>query len=113
MKALEQAAMNGCGGFAVKLLVDDALDQRFKRRLGAGDAQGKWACALDEAAEFWIGGGKLFTGESGVVAGRTRAVEWTRHQMTVSQTTKKVFGCPIATRTVLVLIYKADTFLAG
>jgi hypothetical protein len=75
------------------LLVDDALDQRFKGRLCAGDAQREWAGAFDQAAEFSVGGSELFAGESEVVARRTRAVEWSRHKLTVSQVMVKVFGC--------------------
>ena len=68
VEAFEQAAMDGRGGLAVKLLIDDALDQRLEGRLRAGDAQREWAGALDEAAEFGIGGGEFLAGEGGVVA---------------------------------------------
>jgi hypothetical protein len=47
--------MDGGGGFAVELLVDDRFDEGFKGRLGAGDAHGEGAGTLDELAEFGIG----------------------------------------------------------
>ena len=49
--------MDGCGGFSVKLLIDDAFDQGFERRLGAGDAEGEGTGAFDELAQFGIRGG--------------------------------------------------------
>ena len=61
-EGFEQAAVDGGGGFAVELLIDDGLDERFEGRLGAGDAQGEGAGAFDELAEFGIGGGELATG---------------------------------------------------
>jgi hypothetical protein len=84
--------MDGRRGFAMQLLVDDALDQRLKGGLRAGQAQGKRACAFDEAAQFGICGGEFFAGERGVVTRRTRTVEWTRHTFTVSQASEKVSG---------------------
>ena len=49
--------MDGGGGFAVKLLVDDAFDEGFEWRLGAGDAHGEGTGAFDELRQFGIGGG--------------------------------------------------------
>ena len=66
--------MDGGGGFAVELLVDDGFKQRLEGRLRAGDAQGEGAGALDEAAEFGIGSGEVREGGGGVVAGRARIV---------------------------------------
>jgi len=71
--------VDGGGGLAVELLVDDGLDQRLKRRLRAGDAEGELAGALDEAAEFGVGGGEFAQGERGVVARRARAVGGAGH----------------------------------
>ena len=51
--------MDGGGGFAVELLVDDGLDEGFEGGLGAGDAHGEGAGALDEAAELGVGGGEF------------------------------------------------------
>src|SRR6266851_474324 len=91
VEALEQAAMDGGGGFAVELLVDDGLDESLEGRLRAGDAHGEGAGALDELAEFGVGGGELLACESEVVARRARARERTRHEMTVTQRREKVF----------------------
>ena len=49
--------MDGGGGFAVELLVDDGFDEGFEGGLGAGYAHGEGAGAYDELAEFGIGGG--------------------------------------------------------
>jgi hypothetical protein len=57
-RRFEQAAVDGGGGLAVELLVDDGFDQRLEGGLGAGDAHGEGAGALDEAAEFGVGGGE-------------------------------------------------------
>ena len=58
-EAFEQAAVDGGGGFAVELLIDDGFDEGFEGGLGAGDAHGEGAGALDELAEFGIGGGEF------------------------------------------------------
>jgi hypothetical protein len=79
-EAVDEAAVDGGGGFAVELLVDDALDERFKGRLGAGEAEGEGAGAGDELAEFWVGGGELAAGELVVVAGWTRAGDGAGHR---------------------------------
>jgi hypothetical protein len=75
--------VDGGRGLAVELLVDDGLDQSLEGRLRAGDAQGERAGALDEAAEFGVGRGKLAEGGGGVVAGRARAVGGARHLVKV------------------------------
>ena len=85
IEAFEEAAVDGGGGFAVKLLINDAFDESFEGRLGAGDAQGEGAGALDEPGEPGVGGGELGDGEGGVVAWRSWDVGRTRHQLTVSQ----------------------------
>ena len=66
--------MDGRGGFAVELLIDDALDEGFKWGLRAGEAQRKWSGAGDQLSQFGIGGGEFSAGELVVVAGWTRAV---------------------------------------
>ena len=50
IEALEEAAVDGGGGFAVELLIDDALDEGLEGRLRAGEAEGEGAGALDEFA---------------------------------------------------------------
>jgi hypothetical protein len=79
VEAFEQAAVDGGGGFAVELLIDDALDEGLKRRLRAGDAHGEGASAFDETPKFGISSSEFTTGESGVVARRTWAVARARH----------------------------------
>ena len=58
-EGFQQPAVDGRGGLAMQLLVDDGLDQRLKGRLAAGDAHGERPGALDQAAEFGIGGGEV------------------------------------------------------
>ena len=65
--------MDGGGGFAVELLVNDALDEGLEGGLSAGEAEGEGTAALDEAGEFGIGGGELGYREGGVVTRRARA----------------------------------------
>ena len=77
--------MDGRRGLAVQLLIDDALNQRLKRRLRAGQAQREWPGASDQAGKFGIGGGEFAAGEGKVVAGRVRAWARTGHPSTVSQ----------------------------
>jgi hypothetical protein len=79
VEALEQAAVDGCGGLAVELLIDDAFDKGFKWGLRAGHAEGEGSGALDELTEFGVGGGELFACESCVVARWPWAGEWAGH----------------------------------
>jgi hypothetical protein len=46
--------MNGRGGFAMQLLVEDGLQQRFKRRRQSIEAQGERPGSLDESAELGV-----------------------------------------------------------
>ena len=85
MKAFEQAAMNGGGGFAVELLIDDAFDESFEGGEAAGDLHGEGTGALDEFAEFGIGGGEFAAGLGCVVAWSSRARKRAGHILTVSQ----------------------------
>ena len=62
VEGFKQAAVDGGGGLAVELLVDDALDQGFEGGLGAGELHGEGAGALDEFAEFGVGGGEIADG---------------------------------------------------
>ena len=78
-EGFNHAAVDGGGGFAVELLVDDGLDERFEGGLGAGDAQLEGAGSLDELAEFGIAGGEFAAGEGVVVAGRAWVVAMVRH----------------------------------
>ena len=67
VEGFEQAAVDGGGGLAVELLVDDGFGEGFEGGLGAGEFHGEEADAGDELAEFGIGGGEFAEGESGVV----------------------------------------------
>ena len=84
-EGFNHAAMDGGGGFAVKLLIDDALDEGFEGRLCACDAQSEWPCTFDEFTELGIVRCEFATGESAVVAWRAWIVAMMRHLLTVSQ----------------------------
>ncbi len=56
-EGFNHAAMDGGGGFAVELLIDDGFNEGFEGGLGTGNAHGERAGAFDEFAEFGIGGG--------------------------------------------------------
>jgi hypothetical protein len=89
-EGFEETAMDGGGGFAVELLVDDGFDEGFEGGLGAGYAQGEGAGALDELAEFGVGGGEIRNGFRGIIAGWAWTVERTRHVLTVPQARRNV-----------------------
>ncbi len=55
-EGFEETAMDGGGGFAVELLIDDGFNKGFERRLVTGNPHGERAGAFDEFAEFGIGG---------------------------------------------------------
>ena len=55
VEAFDQTAVDHSGSFAVELLVDDAFDQGFERRLSTRYAHGERARALDELTQFGIG----------------------------------------------------------
>ncbi len=67
-EAFDETLMDGGGGFAVELLIDDGLEQGLEGRLAAGELHGEWAGALDEFAELRICGGEVGDGLCGVVA---------------------------------------------
>jgi len=73
--------MDGGRGFAVKLLVDDRLDEGLEGRLRAGDAEGEGAGALDEAAEFGVDRGEMRDGGWDVVAWRAGTRDGARHSV--------------------------------
>ncbi len=82
--------MDGGGGFAVELLVDDGFDEGFEGGLGAGYAHGEGAGALDELAESGVGGGENRNGFGGIITGWAWTVERTRHVLTVPQARRNV-----------------------
>ena len=79
VEGFEQAAVDGGGGLAVELLVDDGFGEGFEGGLGGGKLHGEGACTLDELAEFGVGDGELGEGEGDVVARRAGAGEGSRH----------------------------------
>lgn len=64
----EQAFENGRGRLAVELLINDGFEQRLKGRVLAFELQGEGSGALDEVAEFRVGGGEVAAGLLSVVA---------------------------------------------
>jgi hypothetical protein len=79
VKAFDEAAVDGGGGFAVELLVDDALDEGLEGGLRAGDAEVEGAGSFEESGEFWVGGGEVAEGECSVVTGWAWGVKQTCH----------------------------------
>ncbi len=66
-EAFDEAGVDGGGGFAVKLLVEDGADERLEGRLGLGEAEVEGSGAGDEATEFGVGGRERPDGLVGVV----------------------------------------------
>ena len=79
VEGFEQAAVDGGGGLAMELLVDDGFGEGFEGGLGGGELHGEGARAVDELAEFGVGGGKLGEREGDIVAGRAGAGVGSRH----------------------------------
>ena len=73
------------GGFAVELLIDDGFDEGLEGGLGAGEAEGEGARALNEAGEFGVCGGERCDGSVGVVGRTSGASDGAWHGMTVSE----------------------------
>ncbi len=69
LEGVEEAAVDGGGGLAVELLVDDGLGEGLEGGLGAGEPEGEGAGALNEAAQFGVGGGERGEGGGDVVSG--------------------------------------------
>jgi antitoxin component of MazEF toxin-antitoxin module len=66
-EAFKQAAVDGGGGLAVELLVEDGLREGLEGRLLRGQAEGEGAGLRDEAGEFGVGGGERGDGDGGVI----------------------------------------------
>jgi len=60
------ATVYGGGSFAVQLLVDDGLEERFKGRGGGVEAHREGANAIDEGGEFGVGGFEMGYGFDGI-----------------------------------------------
>ena len=58
--------MDGGRSLAVQLLVEDGLEERFKGRRRGIEAQREWADAVDEGAEFGVGGLEMGYGFGGI-----------------------------------------------
>jgi hypothetical protein len=71
----KQALEYGSGGFAVELLINDGLEQRFEGGVLTFEFQREGADALDEVAEFGIGGGEGVESESGIVANGAASID--------------------------------------
>jgi hypothetical protein len=63
----EQSGVDGGGGLAVELLVDDGLGEGFEGGLLGGEAHGERAGAGDERGEFGVGGREVRDGVGGRV----------------------------------------------
>ncbi len=111
-EGFEQAAMDGGGGFAVELLVDDGFDESFEGRLRVGDAHDEGTGAFDELAEFGVGGGEFAAGECPVVARRFGS-SGVRHAFDGIARHGSMSCEPERIRTRLVRIYKCGTCAAG
>lgn len=77
-KAGQQPGMDGGGGLAVQLLVDDGLGEGLKGGLTAGQAHGEWPGASDEFAQFGVGCGERGNG-GGSVIGQLAGLGRVRH----------------------------------
>jgi hypothetical protein len=78
-EAGEEACVDGGGGFAVELLVDDGLGEGFKGGLLRGQAHCEGAGAGDELGKPGVGGGEMRDGLGGVVGELAAAVGRVRH----------------------------------
>ena len=67
IEAFDEALVDGGGGFAVELLIDDGLGEGLKRGLLRGDAHGQGANAGDKFGEFEVSGRERGDGSSGVI----------------------------------------------
>lgn len=67
LEARDHAGVNGGGGFAVELLIDDGFGEGFEGGLAGGEAQGEGAGAGDELGKLRVSGGERGDGLGGVV----------------------------------------------
>ena len=67
LEAGDEAGVDGCGGLAVELLVDDGFGEGLEGGLLGGEAEGEGADAGDESGELGVGGGERGGGGDGVV----------------------------------------------
>jgi len=79
LEAGDEAGVDGGGGFAMELLVDDGLGEGFEGGLVGGEAEGEGAGAGDEFGEFGVGGGEGGYGLGGVVGELAAGAAGVRH----------------------------------
>jgi hypothetical protein len=77
--------VDGRGGLAVQLLIDDRLQQRLERRLCRGELQRERSGALNQAAQFGVGRRQIHKSEGVVVARGARTCVGAGHAGSVPQ----------------------------
>ena len=80
--------VDGGGGLAVQLLVEDGLEQGFEGRRSGVEAQRKGAGAVDEGGEFGVGGLEMGDGFVGI-EGKFAAAAVVDHGRSLSYRRKK------------------------
>jgi len=80
LEAGDQARVDGGGGFAVELLVDDGFGEGFEGGLLAGKAGGEGAGPGNQPRELGVGSGKRGHGNRGVVGELGRSAGGTGHE---------------------------------
>ena len=80
LKAGDEAGVDGGGGFAVELLIDDGFGEGFEGGLAGGEAHGEGAGSGDEAGEFGVCGGERGDGLCGVVGELAVCAAGMRHE---------------------------------
>jgi hypothetical protein len=80
LEAGDEAGVDGGGGFAVELLVDDGFGEGFKGGLLRGEAQGEGANASDEPGEPGVGGGERGDGLGWIVGELAAGAAGVRHE---------------------------------
>ncbi len=73
LKLRRSLCVDGGGGLAVELLIDDGFEQGLKGGGGGGELEGEGAGAFDEAAEARVRGGERGDRKISTIGGRTRA----------------------------------------
>ena len=74
--------MNGSRGFAMKLLIKDGFEQRFKGGRRGIESQGESTDAVNERSQFWVAGLQMGYGFNGI-EGKFSAFAVVDHRRTV------------------------------
>ena len=90
-EVLAHAAVDGGGGLAVQLLVDDRFEQRLEGRGSRIEAQREGAGAIDELGELGVGGLEMGDGLIGI-EGEFAAVAVVNHGRSVSHKSADSIG---------------------